>query len=76
MIEQARVIVLQNCWTEGDLKAMTDITSRMYALTVEKGIPKDLARSLGIELSKYKPRHRYEKEQSRIAATQLIGLTR
>ena len=55
-------IVLDQAWTIDDLKGMSDPSSRLYQIAIDRGVPDGVVRNLKADLKVFKPRWREAKE--------------
>ena len=51
----AQDIVLDQAWTIDDLKAMSDPSSRLYQIAIDRGLPDGVTRNLKADLKTFKP---------------------
>ena len=58
---QVQEIVLDQAWTIDDLKGMSDPSSRIYQIGIDRGLPDGVARNLKADLKAFKPRWREAK---------------
>lgn len=51
-------------WSIDDLKAMSDPSSRLYQIAIDRGVPDGVARNLKADLKTFKPRWREAERQA------------